>query len=424
MSAQDTTVLRDRNGNYEADMTLQIADVKRSQVSQPANTPNQSTIGNPSHAAIAGPAKMRRRHHKIVFSFLLVVILPFILCAGYLWNFAKDQYVANISFSVRTENTQSAIDLLGGMSTMLGGSGVGNDPEIIKQFIASADLVTYIEQKEKVSEVFSAGWPQDFIFAYNPSGTIEDLHKYWQRNVYISIDDGLISLSVRSYDALRSRDIALSVFDVSQKLVNKLSQEAREDATRFSREDLLRAEDRLLKAREAMTQFRLQTKIVDPMATLQAEIGILSSLQAQLAEALVQKELLSKTSTEQDPRISDLNRKVDALRTQIEIERRKFAQDSENRDGQDYATLFSTFEHLSAEREFAEEAYRVATVAHDVALTDAKMNSRYLAMHVKPTVAQKSLFPDRPIQLLVVGIFLVLFWSLGLLIYYSIRDRR
>lgn len=405
-------------------MAFEAANAKQPQVAKPANTPAPNAALPLQPANIAGPAQMRPRHYRIGLSFLVVVIVPFIICAGYLWQFAKDQYIANLSFSVRTENTQSAIDILGGMSSMLGGSGAGNDPEIIKQFISSADMVNYIEQKEQVSKIFAAGWPQDFIFAYDPAGTLEDLHKYWQRNVYISIDDGLISLSVRSYDAQRSRDIALSVFEASQQLVNKLSQEAREDATRFTREDLSRAEDRLRTAREAMTQFRLQTKIVDPMATLQAEIGILSSLQAQLAEELVQKELLSKTSSDRDPRITDLNRKVEALRTQIEIERRKFAQDSENSNGQDYATLFSEFESLSAEREFAEEAYRAAAVAHDVALTDAKMTSRYLAMHVKPTVPQKSLFPDRPIQLVVIGVFLVLFWSIGLLIYYSIRDRR
>lgn len=303
-------------------------------------------------------------------------------------------------------------------------SGTSNDVEILKQFIESQDLVRAIEQSEKVSEAFARGWPADFIFAFNPEGTLEDLHKYWGRNVRISTFAGLMTLTVRSYDAQRSQQIALSVFEASKTLINQLSQEARNDATRFTREELQRAEDRLSLAREELTQFRLISGIVDPLASLQAEIGILTSLQAQLADSLVEKELLSKISRQQDPRVNEISRKIDALQVQIDLEQKKYAKSDSSEGGNDYARLFSQYERLAAEMQFAEQTYRAAIVAHDVALSEAKLTSRYLAMHVQPTIAEKSLFPDRPVQLAVTGLFLLLAWSVGLLIYYSIRDRR
>ena len=376
----------------------------------------------PTVKPVAGPAKVRPRHRRIVWSFVFCVLLPFTTSSVYLWGVARDQFISSLSFSVRTESMQSALDFLGGFSNMTGNS--TNDVDIIKQFIESQDLVRHMEAKHHVSEAFSKGWPSDFIFAYNPNGTLEDLHKYWSRNVRISTSSGLITLSVRTYDPQRSREIILAIFDASKELINHLSQEARDDATRFTREDLQKAENRLRIARDEITQFRLRSKIVDPMASLQAEIGILASLQAQLAEALVQKELLTKTSGEQDPRVNEINRKIDALRIQIDLEQQKFSQSGKNNSQGDYATLFSQYERLAAERQFAEETYRAAMVAHDVALTEAKMNSRYLAMHVQPTLAEKSLFPDRAVQAAVTGLFLVLVWSVGLLIYYSIRDRR
>lgn len=393
-----------------------------------ASTASPSASSPPSKAQIrpvAGPATVRPRHRRILMSFATIVLLPLVACAVYLWEFAQDQYISTTSFSVRAEGMQSALDLLGGgVSAMMGGGGSTNDPEIIKQFIESPDLVRRIEEREAVSDVFSLGWPRDFIFAYDPDGKLEDLHAYWKRNVFITIENGLITVDVRSYDAARSKEIAYAIFEESRDLVNYLSQEARDDATRFSREELAKAEKRLKAAREAMTQFRLESKIVDPMATLQAEIGILSSLQAQLAEALVQQELLSKTSQERDPRLTDISRKIAALRTQIDLERNKFAQDVGQRQGQDYATLFSQFERILAEREFAEESYRASAIAYDSALAEAKMNSRYLAMHIRPNQAEKSLYPDRIVQFLVAGLFLFLLWSIGLLFYYSVRDRR
>lgn len=388
----------------------------------PPATPQTIIATPPSPTPVAGPSVMRKRHRRIIWSFALCVVLPFSICSAYLWGFARNQYISELSFSVRTENMQSALDMLGGFSSIAGNT--SNDVDILKQFIESQDLVRYMEQEQKISEAFSLGWPVDFFFAYNPNSTLEDLHSYWRRNVRTSTDNGLFTLSVRSYEPERSQEIALAIYKASKTLINQLSQEAREDATRFTREDLHRAEDRLRAAREEMTQFRLRSRIIDPMASLQAEIGILTSLQTQLSEALVQKELLSQTSREQDPRITENSRKIDALRAQINIEQQKFAQVGERAGGNDYATLFSQYERLAAELEFAEQTYRAATVAHDVALSEAKLNSRYLAMHVQPSIAEKSLFPDRPVQLAVAGFFLVLAWSVGLLIYYSIRDRR
>lgn len=391
-----------------------------------APKPKAVTPSPPAETGVtggAGPAVIRGRHRRIFWSFLIAVVLPFAVFASYLWGVARDQYVSSLSFSVRTENAQSALDLLGGVSSMIGSSPT-NDVDILEQFVESQDLVGYMEERYNVSQAFSIGWPEDFMFAYDPEGTLEDLHKYWNRNVRISTDSGLITLSVRSYDPELSREISLAVYEAGETLVNQLSQEARDDATRHTREDLHRAEERLKTAREEMTQFRLATRIVDPMATLQAEIGILSSLQAQMAETLVQRELRLLTARETDPRLIELNKKIEALQRQIDLEQGKFANTDASSAGKDYATLFSQYERLAAERKFAEESYRAAMVAHDVALMEAKKNSRYLAMHVKPTVAQKSLYPDRPVQLAVTGLFLLIIWAVGLLIYYSIRDRR
>jgi len=275
-----------------------------------------------------------------------------------------------------------------------------------------------------VSEVFSRGWPRDFVLAFDPKGKLEDLHDYWLRNVTSSSSGGLITLTVRSYDAQRSQEIAMAVFEASRSLVNRLSNEARADATRLTRDDLHEAETRLRSARTELTGFRLRTQIVDPGSALQAQLEILSDLQSRLSEVQVQRDLLRKTAPERDPRLAEAQRKIDALELQISREQDKFGAGGQGPGGEDYATLFAQYERLSAEQRFAEEGYRAAMVAHDAAVAESKATSRYLVMHVRPTVAEKSLFPDRPMILLVAGVFLLTAWAIGLLIYYSIRDRR
>ena len=43
---------------------------------------------------------------------------------------------------------------------------------------------------------------------------------------------------------------------------------------------------------------------------------------------------------------------------------------------------------------------------------------------MKPTLAQEAEYPERAKLLLILGGFLMLLWVIGVLIYYSLRDRR
>lgn len=375
-----------------------------------------------STVEIAAPAKMKGRHYRILASFFIVVVLPIALAAGYLWELAEDQYVSSMSFSVRTEDLQSATDILGGLSSITGSS--SSDVDILTQFIESGDLIQTVQKEIDLEAVFSRAWPDDFIFAYNPEGKFEDLQKYWQKSVITKTINGIVTLSVRTYDAEMAHKITMAVYNASRDLINRLSVEAREDATSFARGELQDTEKRLTKAREAMTNYRLRAQIIDPNTALQAQMGILTALQSQQAEALIQKDLLIRNGREGDPRIAELDTKIATYTAQIEFEQNKFGRGGQGPGGEDYATLFAQYEILSSDLEFAEVAYRSAQLAYGSAVSEAKQQARYLVAHVKPTIAEKSLEPNRIVSLFIFSVMVLMIWSIGLLVYYSIRDRR
>lgn len=82
------------------------------------------------------------------------------------------------------------------------------------------------------------------------------------------------------------------------------------------------------------------------------------------------------------------------------------------------------YEKLAADMEFAETAFRSAQATFDAAIAEAQRQSRYLAAHIEPKLAEASIAPNRPKLLASIFGILLLVWSIGLLIYYSIRDRR
>lgn len=375
--------------------------------------------------AVANAARMRRRHWNIVASFVLVVLLPFVAAAWYLWARAADQYASHVSFSVRSGETRSAgSDLLGRLSQFSGPN--STDTDILYQFIQSQDLVVRIDRQLDLRMMYSRHRATDPLFSFHPDGTIEDLVLYWQRMVRIAYDagTGLMGLRVLAFDPDEAQRIAQLISDESTTRINALSAEARRDATRYAREELDLALERLRNAREAVTAFRSRTQIVDPSADIQGQMGLLNTLQGQLASALIDLDLLRETTREGDPRIAQLERRIEVIRIRIADERSRFGVGGDGPGGEDYATLVGEFERLNVDREFAEQAYRSALMGYDAAVAEAERTSRYLATHIAPTLAESSRYPERLVLLSVLGLFLLLVWSVGVLVYYSIRDRR
>ena len=90
----------------------------------------------------------------------------------------------------------------------------------------------------------------------------------------------------------------------------------------------------------------------------------------------------------------------------------------------DYVRVLSEFERLTVDREFAEQAYLAALSAHDSALAEAQRTSRYLAAYITPTLPEAALYPQRMMIAAVCTAFLLMIWAIGVLVYYSIKDRR
>jgi capsular polysaccharide transport system permease protein len=76
--------------------------------------PDAVTAAVAAAGPMASPAQLRPRHRLLMLSFLVVVFLPLLVSAAYLWGIAKDQYASTVGFSVRREDATSAADILGG----------------------------------------------------------------------------------------------------------------------------------------------------------------------------------------------------------------------------------------------------------------------------------------------------------------------
>lgn len=373
----------------------------------------------------ARPARTRRRHAFLMLSFIWIVIAPALAASIYLWSRAADQYASRVGFSVRTEEKTSAIELLGGITELSGSS--SSDTDILFAYLSSQELVAKVDERVDLRAIWSrVPASQDPLFAFDPDGTIEDLLKHWDRKITIVYDSGtgLIDLEVHAFDPKDALIIARAVLAECAAMINSLSRIAQQDAIQFTQEQLELAVERLKTARRALTQFRNRTQIVDPSIDTQNQMGLLVTLQQQLADALIESDLLVDTTRANDPRITQANRRIEVIKARIASERRKLGLGEEGESSSAFATLVGQYEGLIVDREFAELAYTNALAAHDSALAEVRKQSRYLAAHVKPTLAERAEYPKRVKLLSLLSLFCFFAWAILCLVYYSLRDRR
>ena len=370
-------------------------------------------------------ARFRRRHHAMLTSFVFLVLLPTALTGWYLWERAVDQYASYVGFSVRTEEQGTSIEGLFGVSDISGSS--SSDTDILYEFLQSQQLVARVDGDLDIREMWSRpGTDQDPVFAYHAPGTIEDLTKHWGHKVKIYYDSnsGLIELRVLAFDPDDAQAIAEAIYEESSEMINQLSAIAREDAIGYAREELQLTQEELKQARLAIQSFRNRTQIVDPTIQSQTQSGLIGALETELANAQIDLQLLRDTARESDPRISQTERRIEAIRKQIADERSKLGIEGEEHSATSVADLVGQYEALAVDLQFAEEAYTAARAAYDSARNEARRKSRYLAAHVPPTKAEKSEYPTRGAIFSMVTLFLFLAWSFLMLSAYALRDRR
>ena len=408
-----------------AKMAKELKELRAEKAQREKNDKNAENIKVPPPAP---NARLRGRHVATFFSFLIFAIGPILVTGWYMWDRAADRYISRAGFSVRTEEVGSAFELLGGVAELSGSS--STDTEILYQFIQSQELVTAIDDAIDLRAIWSnTDTDKDPIFTYDPPGTIEDLAAHWTSMVKVYSDSGtgLIDIEVQAFSPQEAQLVNQYIYDESLAMINRLSAIARDDATRYAREDLDASVERLKDARSALTQFRNRTQIVDPAASIQSQMGIMSSLQAALADELIELDVLTVSTNQDDPRIVRARQRIEVIEARIQEERTKFGiGDNQSLEGDEpaFAQLVGEYESLAVDLEFAESSYRAAQATLDAALAEARRQSRYLAAHIRPTLPESAEAPNRLQITLLVGLFSFLAWAIVTLSSYAIRDRR
>ncbi|WP_132256033.1 capsule biosynthesis protein [Methylobacterium segetis] len=334
----------------------------------------------------------------VPFLFALCFVLPTLVGVIYFGLIASDRYVTEARFALRPaigSVEKAAPDAVGTNSGSPMHQMVAQDTLITYSYIHSRPMVEAVEAKVPLRQIFSRD-EIDFVSRFDAEKPIEKFLKYWKNRVDVEIEQtsGIMTLTVNAFEAAESLAITKAILAESERMVNQLSVEARNDALAESTRELKLAEERITRLRLAVRDLRNQDGVLDAQKTNETNLKVLTELRTTRINLSVQLTLSLRDLAPESRRIIDLKTQIKDLDDNIaRIERQSASQDPEQK--RLLSDSLTRFEALDNERKDAEKYYSKVIAAHERARIIAARQIEFFNLVVQPVLAESAQQPRR-----------------------------
>ena len=431
--ATSTDIAKSASTDIAKPASTRIAAPGSAQVAMPRTTPLAEAGGQatpmpvllPPRAAMAPRRQPSRFQPRGPFAwFVLLVLLPTAMIAGYYAVYAADMYESQSQFLVRGRSGGSggggspSAGLLG----LFGGSAMrpgGEEAQAVAAFIDSTDAVLALRERIDLVEIWRRPEADAVAMLWWSQPEAERLLRYYRRRVTVEydIETGLTTLRVLAFRPADARVIAEALLSLAEGLVNRFSARTSEDTLRVAHEEVQIAERRVTAAREAVTAFREREQALDPTASAAAAMQTINALEASLAQARAELQEKRAFMRPDNPQIHVLNNRIAALTQQVATERGRRTRGEET-----LTQLISAYERLQIEREFADRQLVSAISSLESARADAQRQQTFLMRVVEPNLPERALYPKSFFNTLTILVSLSVLYAIGWLLLAGARE--
>lgn len=386
-----------------------------------ADEPTPADAAASGNSAVPGQnASPPTRRRNSAFSwFLAVVALPTIFAAIYYGLIASDIYVAEVRFAIRTSSQTPSTGLIESFIGSSGVSGSGDDAKIVRDYILSRDILEELDRRMGLREHFESEHI-DWYARLDRDASEEGYLEYYRDMITIQIDSDseITTVLARAFDPQTAQVLAANLLELSEDLVNRMSERITRDTLQFARMEVADAEEKVRKASTAVSKFRSQFQSINPGEETAAVLGIVTELEAKLAAARAELVEALSFMRSDSARVRTLRSRVEALQSQVDKERTRLASES----GPDMTRLIFGYEPLALDQKLAEQLYTSALTSLEAARIEAQRKQRYLIAFVSPKVPDEAIEPERVRNVFIVFLLACLAYGIGALIWSAIKE--
>lgn len=353
--------------------------------------------------------------------FLIIVIVPTLLVAAYYYLIASDQYQSEAHFVVRTADASPTPT--SGLGQFLGiGGGVSqsrSDAMSVNDFLDSQQAVDAVNKRVNLVERFRRSEADFATRLWFAAPTPEMLLRYYRDHVDVTMNEetGITTLKVRSFRPDDSYTIIGELLKMGEERVNLINRRSQSDTLAIARRQIGEAETALVAIQGRMTAFRQNRGDLDPEGSGKAQLGLVTSLEGQLAAARAQLSAMQGIISPSSPQYVAMAARLRALEGQVAGQRGRLTS-----GGSAIAARLGSYQELQIRQEFAAKRYEVAAARLEKARDDAMKQQLYIVRVVDANTPVKSEYPKRWKIILTVFLSLLVTYGIGWLLVAGVRE--
>jgi capsular polysaccharide transport system permease protein len=372
---------------------------------------------------ILGQARARRKPHRLLrlrvnhILFIAIVLVPVILLSAYIFLLATDRYESIASVTITEEKTaSSSIDL-----SMLGLSNTAADKDafILKEFIESNDMLTYLDDKIRFREHVSAS-DIDFYSRMPADALLEDFNAYynWLIEVYYDVDSKLLKISVQAFDPRYAQQMLKVIVARSQAFMDELNDRVTREQLQFFDREIANSESRLKAAKEQLISFQRENRLLTTESEGETILNTISTMEQALAQK--QSDLAARLQVldKSAPQLQTLQLEITALEHQIASAKDRLAGSSDDSVTQ----LDARFREIQLNLEFVTNIYKSNLNALEQARLEAARRLKFLVVVTEPSLPQTSGHPQRLYIIITAALVLLVIFAVASLSASIIRE--
>jgi capsular polysaccharide transport system permease protein len=253
------------------------------------------------------------------------------------------------------------------------------------------------------------------------NNSFEDFYLHYQKFVDVQLVDSTSPVSVLEVRAFTAEDayrINEMLLQMSEELINRINERARQDLIRFASIEVEEAERKAKAAALTLSNYRKKNVVVNPESQSGLHLQSITRLQENLVAIKAQLAQIHD-SAPQSPIIPSLKKRAETIQAEIDAEMAKVAGGSLS-----LTDKAAEYERLSLERSFAEKQLENALTALDKARSDAQRQQLYLDRISQPNKPDKAMEPRRIRAVIATFILGMITWGVLSLLVAGVREHR
>ncbi|MEJ6123830.1 lipopolysaccharide biosynthesis protein [Vibrio sp. 2-Bac 85] len=400
---------------------MQVSNNKGTTSDSP-NSPSNSNIPVTKKGKQQIPVKKTISSKLLTLSpFMVFVIIPVLIFSAYQLLWATDRYESQAKVIVQQPDSASTLDSGMALLTGLGGSGGGSDPELVKAYIYSNDMIDYLNNKIALREHYSQSFV-DYFSRIHESDSRETLDQYYQEHIEVLIDDksGVITISAQAFDSEYAQLLANTVVERAEWFINSIGHQLANAQLDFMQGEHKRIEQRLADAQKDLLTYQQKYNLLDPTAEGTAKQQITYTLEGKIAVKQTEIKTLKAIMSANSPQVKGLQNELKALNAQLEIERDKLSQSG--LDETPISELLSKFTDYKIKMDLALQAYTSSQISLEKSRIEAYRQLKYLIVVEKATLSEDSKYPDVIYNISLFLLLLSLVFGIGKIIISTIKE--